>query len=186
MSSTVPSAVFAVPPVSAPNRVARGGAAPPAPPVTQVVREASMRLAAKPGDAFRWFGPVAEREWAGPDWQPRFVHPLPEADVEGAVFTTAAHGVPGETTTWVNVRFDPGAGVAEYVHFTAGLLVTRITVTVCDDGAGGSAVHVRYVWTPLSPAGEASFTDRAARFEGWIGEWQAALGPVLAASAAGA
>ena len=177
----VPASPASSPPLSLAPSDARRAVDSPPPPPPQVVRVATMVLDVPPAEAFPWFGPLAERAWAGPDWQPRFVHPLPPADVEGAVFLTPAHGVPGETT-WVNVRFDAAAGVAEYVHYTAGLLVTRITVTVTADDRGGSLVRVRYAWTPLSADGAASFTGRAERFPEWIAEWQAALAPVLAAA----
>jgi hypothetical protein len=149
-------------------------------PETQVAREATFRLPVPPEVAFPFFGPLGERAWAGPDWAPAFVHPLPAADVEGAVFTTPAHGVPG-TTLWVNLRFDAAAGVAEYAHFTPGHLVVRVSVALAGDGAGGSTVKVRYAWTPLSPAGAGSFADRAAGFDRWIAGWQEALLAALVA-----
>ena len=32
------------------------------------------------------FGPEGERAWAGDDWNPEFVFPVPAQDIEGAVF----------------------------------------------------------------------------------------------------
>src|SRR5258708_39695233 len=33
------------------------------------------------------FGPEGERAWAGKQWDPQFLHPMPGRDEEGAVFT---------------------------------------------------------------------------------------------------
>ncbi len=58
-------------------------------------------------DAAPLFGPEGERVWAGDDWDPQFVFPIPAQDVEGAVFTIR-HGE--HTAVWVNTLFDVRGG----------------------------------------------------------------------------
>jgi hypothetical protein len=52
------------------------------------------------------FGPEGERAWAGDDWNPEFVFPVPAQDIEGAVFTLR-HGE--RRAVWVNTIFDLSA-----------------------------------------------------------------------------
>src|SRR5882757_4357671 len=60
------------------------------------------------------FGPDGERCWAGPQWNPSFLHPQPGSDIEGAIFTIQhGHG----NAVWVNTLFDPIKGRMQYVAF---------------------------------------------------------------------
>jgi hypothetical protein len=99
-------------------------------------------------DAAPLFGPEGERVWAGDDWNPQFVFPVPPRDVEGAVFTMR-HGE--HTAVWVNTLFDLKAGRMQYVYVLANLLVTTIDVRLHAIDAGHTNVDVTYVRTALRP-----------------------------------
>lgn len=123
------------------------------------------------------FGPEGERAWAGPDWDPRYLHPAVPADVQGAVFTIA-HG--GVQSVWVATRFDLGAGRMQYVVFTPGVMTTTIDVTLTSDGARTRA-KVSYVRTALTaeagPNVQARSRADAASAEAWSTAIAAALRP---------
>jgi hypothetical protein len=99
-------------------------------------------------DAAPLFGPEGERVWAGDDWNPQFVFPVPARDVEGAVFTVR-HGE--HTAVWVNTLFDLKSGRMQYVYVLADLLVTTIDVRLHSLDAGHTKVDVTYVRSALRP-----------------------------------
>lgn len=94
------------------------------------------------------FGPEGERAWAGDDWNPQFVFPVPARDVEGAVFTLR-HGE--HTAVWVNTLFDLSAGRMQYVYVLEDMLVTTIDVRLNAIDATRTRVNVSYVRTALRP-----------------------------------
>jgi hypothetical protein len=103
---------------------------------------ASMRNAAP------LFGPEGERVWAGDEWNPQFVFPVPARDVEGAVFRVQN----GEhTAVWVNTLFDLSSGRMQYVYTLGNLLVTTIHVRLHPIDATHTKVEVTYVRTALQP-----------------------------------
>lgn len=96
------------------------------------------------------FGAGKERVWA-PGWDPQFVHPLPEADEQGMVFTVA-HG--HLKSVWVNTEFDLKAGRVQYVYVVPNALVTRITLKLTPEG-NQTWVEVEYDRTALREDGDA-------------------------------
>jgi hypothetical protein len=94
------------------------------------------------------FGPSGERVWAGKDWNPQFLYPLPERDVEGAVFTVQ-HG--SHQSVWVNSIRDIAARHFQYVYFIPDALVTVIDVRFSPMDAGTTNVEVVYTRTALAP-----------------------------------
>jgi hypothetical protein len=99
-------------------------------------------------DAAPLFGPEGERVWAGDDWNPQFVFPVPARDVQGAVFTVR-HGE--HTAVWVNTLFDVEGGRMQYVYVLADLLATTIDVRLHPIDAAHTGVDVTYVRTALRP-----------------------------------
>jgi hypothetical protein len=99
--------------------------------------------------AFPLFGAWGERAWAGPSWQPRFLHPDPARDEEGAVFTLA-RGRWSEAT-WVNTAFDAAAGRIQYVYVVPGVQAALIDLRLAEGpGAATTLVEVRYRRTALA------------------------------------
>jgi hypothetical protein len=115
-------------------------------PVAHVSNNFTFTVNAPFREAAPLFGPEGERAWAGEDWNPQFVFPLPARDVEGAVFTLR-HGE--HTAVWVNTVFDLSAGRMQYVYVLGDLLVTTIDVQLHPIDAAHTKVDVTYVRTAL-------------------------------------
>jgi hypothetical protein len=97
-------------------------------------------------DAAPLFGPEGERVWAGDEWNPQFIFPIPARDIEGAVFTVR-HGE--HTAVWVNTIFDLAGGHMQYVYVLGDLLVTTIDVRLHAIDAAHTKVDVTYARTAL-------------------------------------
>jgi hypothetical protein len=123
------------------------------------------------------FGPSGERAWAGKHWNPQFIHPQPEHDVEGAVFTIA-HGP--YTATWVNTLFDLDARHFQYVYFMPDLMVTVIDVHFKPVSPASTAVHVVYTRTAITPQGNEHVAAMSESDQSSGKEWQAAIDTYLA------
>jgi hypothetical protein len=122
------------------------------------------------------FGPEGERAWAGGDWNPQFVFPVPARDVEGAVFTLR-HG--DHTAVWVNTLFDLSAGRMQYVYILGDLLVTTIDVRLHAIDAAHTKVDVSYVRTALRPEGN-EHVAALGKHDGEQGqEWEKAINAYL-------
>jgi hypothetical protein len=96
------------------------------------------------------FGADRERAWA-PGWNPKFIHPTPEADEAGMVFTIAHDHF---KATWVNTLFDLKAGRVQYVYVIPDAIVTVIDLTLSPQGSQ-TKVEVQYDRTALSPEADA-------------------------------
>ena len=121
------------------------------------------------------FGPEGERAWAGAEWDPRFLHPSPAGDIEGAVFTTT-HGP--QRSVWVNTQFDLTQGRIQYVVFLPGVMTTTITVRLSAHGARTRA-SVTYARTALSPEANDRVAE-ASRNDATKGpEWRDAIAAML-------
>jgi len=122
------------------------------------------------------FGPEGERAWAGDDWNPEFVFPVPAQDVEGAVFTLR-HGE--HTAVWVNTLFDLSAGRMQYVYVLGHLFVTTIDVRLHAIDASRTKVDVTYVRTALRPEAN-DHVAAMGKHDGEQGEvWEKAINSYL-------
>lgn len=92
------------------------------------------------------FGAHGERQWAGDSWQPQFLYPSPENDLQGAVFRTN-HG--GHTSVWVTTRFDLAAKEIQHVFFIPDALVTVIDIHFTNIDERTTRVSVSYERTAL-------------------------------------
>lgn len=115
------------------------------------------------------FGADEERRWA-PGWSPRFIHPQPAADVEGAVFIIDGD----DPAVWINTIFDLAAGRVQYVNFLAGSIVTRIDITISGDDSS-TDVHVTYERTAITPAAAARVEELAESDRQKAPEWETAI-----------
>jgi hypothetical protein len=96
------------------------------------------------------FGAEKERAWAGGDWNPAFVYPVPAADKKGAVFTIK-HGE--HSATWICTAFDLESGYFQYAYIIPEIMVTLIDVHLNKRDADTTAAHVVYQRTALTPEG---------------------------------
>ena len=92
------------------------------------------------------FGPEGERGWAGPDWCPRFLYPLPARDTQGAVFTVQQGR---DKSVLANTLFDLAGGRMQYVSFVSEKLVSIIDVRLRILDATSTLVDVTYARTAL-------------------------------------
>ncbi|HEX4749707.1 MAG TPA: hypothetical protein VH302_09215 [Bryobacteraceae bacterium] len=103
--------------------------------------------------AFALFGAWKERDW-DPDWRPRFVHPEPARDQEGAVFVV-------DNRVWINTCFDVRTGHVQYAHVRDKSLVTRIDICLGESIRGETAVTVVYERTALDETAAAEIAEFA-------------------------
>jgi hypothetical protein len=124
------------------------------------------------------FGPEGERAWAGKHWNPEFIHPLPAADTEGAVFTIQ-HGP--LKAVWVNTAFNLDARHFQYVYFLPDILVTAIDVRFEPSGPESTKFHVLYTRTALTAEGNEHVTQMTESDKCAGRDWQHAIDLYLAA-----
>jgi hypothetical protein len=123
------------------------------------------------------FGAEGERCWAGPHWNPEFLYPQPEKDVQGAVFTIQ-HGP--HKSVWVNTLFDPAAGRMQYVAFIPETLVTTVDVHLTPVDPSSTSVEVTYARTALDAAANDEVEALGRKDRGSGPEWQRAIERCLA------
>lgn len=151
-------------------------------PRARAEREHRLVVARPIPDAFRFFEPVGEKNWAR-EWNPVFLSG-PDAQLhEGSVFTVRtfhpALGTPLETI-WAVTRYNPPE-LIEYRNVLPGLRATRITVRCIPAGPDRTVVHVRYVYNALSDDGDAFVTQMTdEKFRAMIDDWSAAIAAYLA------
>ena len=148
--------------------------------------EFTFTVQAPMAEAFPLFGPVGERGWAGPHWDPQFVWPVPAKDVEGAVFRLNHNQHGGHhSATWVNTAFDAQAGHAAYAYVMDGKLATRIDVQLSPVDAATTRVRVIYERTALDPAVNSDVSDMALKDVKMGPEWERDIAACLKGRAPG-
>jgi hypothetical protein len=128
-----------------------------------------ITVALPPGQAYRLFTPVGERDWAH-GWHPRFPVAAPDDAEPGTVFETRAHG---QHTIWLVTSREPGRRIC-YARVTPGGLAGTVTVTVSPAG-GHSEVEVTYQLTALTTAAEGSLREFAQGYPAYLRSWQDAI-----------
>lgn len=110
----------------------------------------SLPVAASPGMVFPLLCPVREYEWID-GWGCRLVHSASGLMEEGCIFVT---DLPGEgETVWVGSLHDPETFRVEFIRFTPGVKVLKMSLKVEEQSAGASLLHVKYTQTALSEEG---------------------------------
>ena len=123
------------------------------------------------------FSPLGERAWAGEHWDPKFLHPVPGQDKEGAVFTIS-HGA--VKAVWVVTQHDVEARHFQYVYFIPDVMVTKIDVRFVSVDPGTTQVTVTYVRTSMSSEGDAHVKAMSEGDRGAYRDWQMAIDQYLA------
>jgi hypothetical protein len=119
-----------------------------------------------PGQAFRLFTPLGERDWVA-DWQPRFPVPTADDSEPGTVFITREHA---SERTWLVVDREPDRRL-RYADVAPGDRATMITVELVPADTG-SEVNVTYDVTALSEAGARRLGHFADGFTRYLDSWQ--------------
>lgn len=111
------------------------------------VTEYTGLVEAPPEAIFPLLCPVREYEWLY-GWKCRMIYSRSGVAEDNCIFETE-HG--GATFTWSLSRFEPPRTV-EYTVIAAGLLATRLHITLTPDGRA-TRILWRRVFTGLSPEG---------------------------------
>jgi len=162
-----------------------GGATAEAAPDGAVVRVENsfeLTIAAAYDQVAPLFGAWAERAWAGDDWKPEFLYPLPPRDEPGEVFWIA-HG--HQRAVWVNTAMDLKVGFIQYVYVIPDVQVAVIDIHLERRGPSGTHARVTYRRTALDPSANAQVT-RLGVHDGQAGqEWEAAISAAVRAASTG-
>ncbi|MBV9732878.1 MAG: hypothetical protein JO275_08885 [Verrucomicrobia bacterium] len=126
--------------------------------------------------AFPLFGPDGERSWAGPDWNPQFVHPNPAADIQGTVFTVK-HGA--HEAVWVNTVLDVEGRRIQYAYFISDVMVTTINLTFLPLDSVSTKVAVIYERTALNVAANEVVQQFGAADRARGTDWEKAINAYL-------
>jgi hypothetical protein len=122
------------------------------------------------------FGPLAERSWAGEDWDPQFIYPHPPKDREGAVFSVR-HG--SHQSIWVNTAFDMKDRHFQYVYFVSDVMVTVIDLRFLPLDSAKTKVSVVYERTALSPEANDHVEKLGSIDRGTGKQWEKAVNDYL-------
>jgi hypothetical protein len=125
---------------------------------TRIVGSGTMHLSAPPARVFPLLCPVREHEWID-TWRARIVHSDSGVAESGCVFTTEEVG--GHITVWTVSRYEPAAGVIEFVMVTSDLVAATLAITLHAE-EGGTRAEWRRAYTALSDAGERALPALAA------------------------
>jgi hypothetical protein len=147
----------------------------------QLRGEFTIVVQAPPRVAVELFGAHGERAWAGKEWNPRFLDPLPAEDRAGAVFVFAHDG--GRTILGFTPLFDREAGQVRHVFVRGSDSVTVIDVRLFPAETGRSRVVVVYERTALHRGAEAEVRALAAEDGAQAREWETAINTFLASTA---
>jgi hypothetical protein len=122
--------------------------------------------------AARLFGPGNERTWAGKGWNPQFLYPLSEKDVEGAVFMVRAGA---HTSVWVTTRFDVAGGRIQYASFVPDLVASTVDFRLTPANRSTTRVEVTYSRTSLSVSANREVEEMGQHDRGRGAHWQRAI-----------
>jgi hypothetical protein len=158
--------------------LAAGPAVPGATP--QFHAEFTISIRTEPRAALELFGAEGERVWAGPEWNPAFLRPVPARDQPGAVFLFSPSGespILGYTPV-----FDREGGHVRHVFLRAHDSVTVIDIRLHPAGDGTTRAVVVYERTALHPGAVEGVRTLAAGDAAQAAEWERAINGYLAAS----
>jgi hypothetical protein len=128
----------------------------------------TIRVAAPPAAAFKFFTPEGERLWV-PDWEPEYLYPADGAIAEGLTFRTC-HG--GDVTLWLVSRCDAAGGAIDYLRVTPDSRMGTVAVRLSDSGGSSTDATISYALTSLSADGDRKLEAFAAGFPAMLGEWE--------------
>jgi hypothetical protein len=126
------------------------------------------------------FGAFVERAWAGDDWNPEFLYPLPPRDTVGEVFTIR-HG--HLRSTWVNTAFDLESGHIQYVYVIPDAQAVLIDIHLEQKDSSTTGVKVVYQRTTLDPRLNSHISELGEKDRDMGKEWERAIDTYLRASA---
>ena len=141
----------------------------------------TQSIYAPPETVFPLLCPVRECDWA-PGWRPDWVISASGVAERGCVFQTPAEGA-DPAAIWYITRHEPRDFYLEMLKTMPGHTVTRLTIQLQEDGAGGTIAEISYEYTALGPTGEEFVKARTRTwYQAFMRDWEAAMNEYLAAS----
>ncbi len=135
----------------------------------RVSHEYTQTNDAPPDKVFPLLCPVREAEWV-PGWKYRLIYSESGVAEDGCVFATPNDG--GAETVWMTTHFDPAALGIAYAWVQPGMVATQIRISLALAPGGRTSTHIHYLYTGLSPAGNAVLERYTpgwfrSKMEGW-------------------
>ena len=118
----------------------------------RVSHEYTQTNAAPPEKVFPLLCPVREADWV-PGWQYRLIYSESGVAEDGCVFSTPNEA--GPETVWMVTHYDPAAFTIAYAWTQPGMIATQLRIALSPAPGGKTSTRIRYVYTGLSPAGNA-------------------------------
>ena len=130
-----------------------------------------------PERVFPLLCPVREADWV-PGWQYRLVYSESGVAEDGCVFTTPNED--GPETVWMVTHYDPAALTIAYAWVEPGTIATQLRISLTHAAGGKTSAHIRYLYTGLSPAGNATLERYTPEwFKKKMQAWEAAINHYL-------
>lgn len=101
----------------------------------------------KPEDIFPLLCPVREKDWLD-GWEYEMIHSSSGLVEDNCVFKTPGPG--SEGTYWMVSHYDPSQFRIEFVRFSPGEVIVKITIVVEPKQDNTSEVDISYIYSPLS------------------------------------
>jgi hypothetical protein len=123
------------------------------------------------------FGAHGERAWAGKDWDPQFLHPVPPEDRAGAIFRMPLRG---RDRLWLTTVFDRAQGHVRHVYLLGDSSVTVIDIQLVPVDRENTTATVVYERTSLSPSADDDVRTLASGDAAQAPEWETAINAATA------
>jgi hypothetical protein len=135
----------------------------------RVSHEHTQTNDATPDKVFPLLCPVREVDWL-PGWKYRLVYSQSGVAEDGCVFSTPNNV--GPETIWMTTHYNPAAFTIAYAWVQPGMIATQLRISLLPAPGGKTSARIRYIYTGLSPAGDAAlerFTPEWFRkkMQGW-------------------
>jgi hypothetical protein len=127
----------------------------------RIARHATLHLSAPPERVFPLLCPVREHDWIE-TWRASIVYSDSGVAEDDCVFVQTE--ADGAQRVWAVSRYEPRAGIVEFVAFAPGLHVMKLEIALFPEGSGTRS-EWRRTLTALAPAGERAleaYTEEAA------------------------
>ncbi len=115
----------------------------------RIQREYTHKVAAPPSKIFPLLCPVLEYEWIE-DWSCEMIHSVSGVAEYGCIFKTNLPRVRGLEEIWVVSRYEPEAGVIQFVVTCQESHVMKLDIDLKDCGDGTTQVRWSHTFTSLT------------------------------------
>jgi hypothetical protein len=132
---------------------------------------------APPERVFPLLCPVREADWV-PGWRYHLIYSESGVAEDGCVFSTPNDA--GPETLWMVTHYDPAAFTIAYAWIEPGMIAAQIRIALSQVPGGKTSAHIRYLYTGLSPAGNAVLGRYTSEwFRGKMQSWEKAINHFL-------